>query len=111
MHKYKLGKLTAAVLLNKTSKKISIDKLDNKLVYTAILEKNTSKPLANSYWSRTMNISSLTMNKTLQFIFREIHDNKIKMFRWKLLNRILPTKQLLHKWKISENPFAILVGK
>ena len=31
MHKYKLGKLTAAVLLNKTSKKISIDKLDNKL--------------------------------------------------------------------------------
>ena len=111
MHKYKLGKLTAAVLLHKTSKKIGIDKLDNKLIYTALLEKNTSKPLANSYWSRTMNISSTTMNKTLQFIFREIHDNKIKMFRWKLLNRILPTKQLLHKWKISENPLCNSCGE
>ena len=50
------------------------------------------------------------MNKTLQFIFREIHDNKIKMFRWKLLNRILPTKQLLHKWKISENPLCNSCG-
>ena len=57
-----------------------------------------------------MNINNLTINKTLQFIFREIHDNKIKIFRWKLINRILPNKQLLYKWKISENPLCNFCG-
>ena len=37
------------------------------------------------------------------FIFKILKENKLKIFRWKLLQYIIPTKQLLLKWKISEN--------
>ena len=36
-----------------------------------------------------------------EFIFKILLENKLKIFRWKLLQFIIPTKSHLFKWKIS----------
>ena len=36
-----------------------------------------------------------------EFIFKLLLENKLKIFRWKLLQFIIPTKSHLFKWKIS----------
>lgn len=37
------------------------------------------------------------------FIFKFLDENKLRIFRWKLLQFIVPTKKLLFQWKIKEN--------
>jgi hypothetical protein len=37
------------------------------------------------------------------FIFNYLSENKLKVFRWKLLHFIIPTKKLLLKLKIMKN--------
>ena len=37
------------------------------------------------------------------FIFYYLEENKLKMYRWKLLQSILPTKKLLFRWKVTYN--------
>ena len=39
----------------------------------------------------------------LNFIFTYLKDNRLKIFKWKLLHHILPCKQLLFQWKIKED--------
>ena len=47
----------------------------------------------------------------LNFTFTFIGENKLKIFRWKLLNYILPTKQLLFQWKITSNDKCTVCGE
>ena len=42
------------------------------------------------------------------FIFNYLSENKLKVFRWKLLHFIIPTKKLLLKWKILKNSLCNL---
>jgi hypothetical protein len=42
------------------------------------------------------------------FIFNYLSENKLKVFRWKLLHFIIPTKKLLLKWKIMKNSLCNL---
>ena len=49
----------------------------------------------------TLNISHL-----YSFIFYHLNENKLKVFRWKLLQFIVPTKKMLFTWKISETNFC-----
>jgi hypothetical protein len=37
------------------------------------------------------------------FIFNYSLENKLKVFRWKLLHFIIPTQNILLKWKMMEN--------
>ena len=37
------------------------------------------------------------------FISHYLKENKLKIFRWKLLQYIIPTKKLLMKWRIANN--------
>ena len=37
------------------------------------------------------------------FIFKKLEDNRYKVFKWKLYNKIIPSKVMLCKWKIEEN--------
>jgi hypothetical protein len=46
--------------------------------------------------------------KQCYFIFNYLSENKLKVFRWKLLHFIIPTKKLLLKWKIMKNSLCNL---
>ena len=37
------------------------------------------------------------------FIFHYLEENKLKIFRWKLLQYTIPTKKLLMQWRIDIN--------
>ena len=43
------------------------------------------------------------MSQLYSFIFHYLEENKLKIFRWKLLHYIIPTKKLLMKWRIAIN--------
>lgn len=40
------------------------------------------------------------------FVFKHVKDNKFKILRWKLLDWILPCKQILETWKIVDTSFC-----
>ena len=42
----------------------------------------------------------------LKFTFHHLKENKLNIFRWKLLHFILPFKQLLYQWKIESTPLC-----
>ena len=84
----------AYILLNcdeRTEELISeikkIDKATGFLMWERIFEQNMSNKFEN----------------TFKFIFYHLQENKLKMFKWKLIHFILPCKDLLCKWKISGN--------
>ena len=47
------------------------------------------------------NLKYSHIQKTLDFLFYYLIDNKLNVFRWKLLHHILPCKVLLHQWKLA----------
>jgi hypothetical protein len=50
------------------------------------------------------------MSQLYSFIFHYLEENKLKIFRWKLLQYIIPTKKLLMKWRIANNSQCNLCG-
>ena len=40
------------------------------------------------------------MKPLYKLIFSYLEENKLKIFRWKLIQNIIPTKKLLFQWKI-----------
>jgi hypothetical protein len=42
----------------------------------------------------------------IYYVIDEYKENKLKIFRWKLLHFILPCKQLLYQWKIENTPLC-----
>ena len=47
---------------------------------------------------------TICIKNMLKFTFHHLKENKLKIFRWKLLHFILPCKQLLYQWKIESTP-------
>ena len=55
-------------------------------------------------WLRVLEIGDNHNIDTLyQFIFKYLEENKLRSFRWELLQYIVPTTQLLFQWKIANN--------
>jgi hypothetical protein len=45
-----------------------------------------------------------TFHETIiQILFSYFEENKLKIFRWKLIQYIIPTQQILYQWKIVNN--------
>ena len=43
-----------------------------------------------------------------QYVILYLKENKLKVFRWKLLHLIVPTKKLLLKWEVMKNSLCNL---
>jgi hypothetical protein len=43
-----------------------------------------------------------------QYVILYLKENKLKVFRWKLLHLVVPTKKLLLKWKVMKNSLCNL---
>jgi hypothetical protein len=51
------------------------------------------------------------MSQLYSFIFHYLEENKLKIFRWKLLQYIVPTKKLLMKWRFVINSQCNFCGQ
>jgi hypothetical protein len=77
----------------------------SKNVYKNLLNsQNISIPLGFSIWLKKINIKFYSeIEKSLTFVFKNMKENKFKVYKWKLIHYILPCKELLFKWHITTN--------
>ena len=76
------------------------------MIYSNLIQNRSEDPITFNYWKYTFGIEKIALNKTLTFVFHGLEENKYKIFRWKLFNKILPTKLYLYKWKIKTDPLC-----
>ena len=80
--------------------------LKNTEIYETLLNMNTYEtPIGFTKWERVLNEAKLNnaFRNSLYFNFKYLKDNRIKMFRWKLMHYILPCNELLYQWKVVDS--------
>lgn len=91
--------------------KLKLELLDDTLskeIYNFLTENDQKEDIIGPplKWKNRIGNGKLSQQK-IKAMFKYIHkylkDNKLKMIKWKLLHYILPCKQLLHIWRISNN--------
>lgn len=86
------------------NKMIEVGELNSKILYNVLVEEKHAKPIGINIWIRYLELEQTPdMNKVFTFIFKKLQENKFKVFRWKLIQFIVPTKTLLLKWKICND--------
>lgn len=79
---------------------IEASNFSTNILYKSICKDKTEPSIGVSKWMRILQINeNLSINQLYVFMFHYLEENKLKIYRWKLLQFILPTKQLLFKWK------------
>ena len=68
-----------------------------------LLNEKFIKPIGLNTWNTYLQQELPKCEIVCYFIFSYLRENKTKVFRWKLLHFIIPTKKILLKWKIMEN--------
>jgi hypothetical protein len=73
--------------------------LSNKYFYNEYINVKLLKPIGwNQTWLMYLSINGKpNMSQLYSFIFHYLEENNLKIFRWKLLQYIIPTKKLLMK--------------
>jgi hypothetical protein len=70
--------------------------------------RNLQKPIGFNTWNTYLQKELPKCETVCYFIFNYLSENKLKVFRWKLLHFIIHTKKLLLKWKIMKNSLCNL---
>ena len=73
-----------------------------------LLNEKFIKPIGFNTWNTYLQKELTKCETVYYFIFNYLSENKLKVFRWKLLHFIIPTKKLLLKWKIMKNSLCNL---
>ena len=76
--------------------------ISNKEIYKILLKQHAQdKPVGLLIWEQIFKKKlSTSLENTSKFIFNYIDDNRLKIFKWKIIHFILPCNDLLFKWKI-----------
>ena len=75
---------------------IDPSQLSNKYLYNEYINVKCFKPIGINTWLRYLSINEKpNMSQLYSFIFHYLEENKLNIFRWKLLQYIIPTKKLL----------------
>jgi hypothetical protein len=91
---------------------IDPSQLSNKYFYNEYINVKFLKPIGINTWLRYLSINEKPNTSQLySFIFHYLEENKLKIFRWKLLQYIIPTKKLLMKWRIAINSQCNFCGQ
>ena len=82
-------------------KETNLKDVNNKVLYQILLNRVTTKSFAIDTWVNEFNLTNAKkcMN-AFKFISQNIAENDERIYRWKLLHRILPNGILMHQWKI-----------
>ena len=77
---------------------IEPSQLSNTYFYNQYINVIFFKPIGINTWLMYLSINEKpNMSQLYPFIFHYLEENKLKIFRWKLLQYITPTKKLLMK--------------
>ena len=92
----------------KDKTKICLDKnslIQSKQIFTFLQNRNLHKPIMENFWAMKFKLSTSDQYWGLVYNSIMIHSktNKLKEFRFKLINAILPCKQILFKWKLTDS--------
>ena len=91
---------------------IDFSQLSNKYFYNEYINVIFLKPIGINTWLMYLSINEKpNMSQLYSFLFHYLKENKLKIFRWKLLQYIIPTRKLLMKWKIVNNSQCNLCGQ
>lgn len=86
-----------------TGDMIDLSKLNTKIIYSLIVQKNKKKPYILNAWQQRLHLhADFNWSSVLQFKFHVVRNNKIREFNFKLLHMILPSRYNLCKWKILD---------
>ena len=86
--------------------------LSNKYFYNEYINVKFLKPIGINTWLMYLSINEKpNMSQLYSFIFHYLEENKLNIFRWKLLQYIIPTQKLLMKWRIAINSQCNLCGQ
>ena len=82
-------------------KETNLKDVNNKTLYQILLNRVTTKSFAIDTWVHEFNLTNAQkcMN-AFKFISQKIAENDERIYRLKLLHRILPNGILMHQWKI-----------
>ena len=72
---------------------MDINIFTKKLFYNSMIKANATNPVGFNNWSRHLNfVEKLDISQIYTFIFNFLQENKLQIFRWKLIQYIIPTK-------------------
>ena len=75
---------------------MDINIFTNKLFYNSMIKVKATNPVGFNNWSRHFNLDkNPDLSQIYAFIFNFLQENKLKIFQWKLIQSIIPTKNLL----------------
>jgi hypothetical protein len=91
---------------------IELSQLSNKYFYNEYINVKFLKPIGINTWFMYLSINEKpNVSQLYSFIFHYLEENKLKIFRWKSLQNIIPTKKLLMKWKLAINSQCNFCGQ
>ena len=93
----------------RVAKKIMpLTKVNNTMLYWAILNKKTQEPTAVEKWVEQFPFLELApWNKLFNLIHYSAKEPYLQSFQYKIINRILNCNYNLYMWKIKNNPQGI----
>ena len=81
---------------------LKLENITNKIMYNEFVRHKFSNPYVHTYWNSYFNKKNIWEN--VYKLLHKLDDNRIKQFKFKLINKIVPSKQVRFVWNISLNP-------
>ena len=88
---------------------INLQQVNSKHYYAMFVVKKKLLPPVIHFWNFEFKFDTeINWNTIMMFKFGNLFENRIKQFNFKLLHRIIPSRENLCKWKISEDDMCFL---
>ena len=81
---------------------IKLENITNKIMHKEFVQHKFSNPYVHTYWNSYFN--KIIIWENVYNFLHKLDDNRIKQFKFKLIHKIVPSKQIRFVWKISSNP-------
>ena len=76
---------------------MNINIFTNKLFYNGMIKATATNPVGFNNWSRHSNLDEKSdLSQIHSFILYFLQANKLNIFRWKLIQCIIPTKKIIN---------------
>ena len=75
--------------------------LTNKQIYNLIIETKFTTPYIHRFWNSHFK-ENIDWHSQYRFI-NSLYDNRLKQFKYKLLHRIFPCKEIRFRWKMVDS--------
>ena len=95
--------LTLKLRLN-NGKVFNLENTNNKMIYNTLISRKFSFSYIHTYWNTYFD--KIICWKNVYKTIHKLEDNRIKQFKFKLIHKIVPSKEIRYTWKISTTPYC-----